>query len=403
MPSLTDISKQVVKGAGEYALNHRLRVAGHDLSENLIDATVTYNTDVGGSGIEFTVFGTRLQDYVNAPISFWVGYGDQLVPYFVGRIQQARPAENINITSVQAFGPYRRLVGQILRSQETFVGNSLTYVIMECMRRGGVDRNSIEIRRGERYKVQPGEQYVYDSDLSDIINSQLEKASFVGMDLPGGKRLFLPRPRPGANVRHKTRFDPSTYYSFTVTPKDEQSYYSILIFRRDERGNEVFSIEQEIDPYTRFKPDRNKVLTVPDYPGTVQEAGDTAYEMAAGYKNGESDFELTTAINPDLILYDGFTASKQRNIPYTDKIEERVYSCSIDGQVQLNYSPTDSNMQFGGSAIELIRERNIIERKPLIPDISSGVLRKDVSKNWDSWDDTDVTFEEVDKTWERLP
>lgn len=401
MASLTDISKRSMKGAGGSELNHKLIVAGRNFSHRLIDATITYNTDIGGSGIQFSVYGTELQDYINAPMSFWIGYGEKLVPYFVGKLQLARPAENLNILTAQAFGPYRLLVGQILRSQETFIGNTLEYVVMECFRRAGADLSKVEIRSGRKYRIQEAEQYVYDSGLSDIVTSVLEKANFVGMDVPGGKRLILPTPRPGINVAHKTTYSPDNYYEFSLTPKDEELYYSVMVYRRDENGNDIFRIEQEIDPFSKFTPPRNKVLVVSDFPGDIFEAGEKAFEMAQAYRTGENSFSMTIPINPDLVLYDGFRAVQERILLDEKRREERVYSCTIDGEIVISYSPGEGNMSLGGSAVELVRERVMKEIKNPVPSISTGVIRKSVDHTWNSWDDADVTFEQLTEDWEK--
>lgn len=402
MTSLTDISKQLTKGAGGSELVHQLEVGGRNFSHRLIDAAVTYNTDIGGSGIQFSVYGTELQDYINAPMTFWIGYGEQLVPYFVGKVQRVQPSENLNIATAQAFGPYRILVGQILRSQETFIGKSLEYVVMECFKRAGADLSKVEIRRGDRFKVQEAEQYTYDSLLSDIVSSLLETADYVGMDLPGGKRLILPTPRPGVNVAHKTTYAPSHYYDFSLTPKDEELYFSVMIYRRDEAGNDLFRIEQEIDPYSKFKPPRNKVLVLPDFPGDVFEAGEKAYETAQAYRSGENSFSMTIPINPDLILYDGFKAVQERTLIDSEQKEERVYSCTIDGEITISYSPGEGNMSVTGSAVELVRERVVKEIRSPIPSISTGIIRRrENTGTWETWDDS-ITFEEMTETWENL-
>ncbi len=367
--TFTELSKMKDRGP-ELAVSHELWIDGVNHSEDLISATVTYSTDAGGSGMDFDMWGS-LDDYQDAPVELHLGYGPWKVPYFKGRIQAPKDNEIINTASATAFGPFRLMVEQVLGSNETFIGRTLEWVIMECANRAGYGTGQIVVVNGRTYRVKPGEAFPFDNKLSDVVTSLMSKAEFIGVDQPGGRRLFMPKPIPGSNTDFKTTYTSDDYMTASMDKSNETSYHKVVVYRNGDNGKPVVYAERKIDSQALYQPPRNRWFVVSDFIGNQREAGDEAYRLAMSLRNVERNFSMSTLFNPDLHLYDGFKLVKIKN----DK--QKVYAASITSGITVNYAPgTPAIMELTGSAYEIKRERQEIKKAPKRYAVSPGLLRR---------------------------
>lgn len=183
MATFTEIAKRHDRGP-EDSLQHELVIAGRNMSTELISATVTYSADIGGSGVEFEAL-SELEDYEDERMRLSLGYGDKMVPFFSGKLTNARDSERSGISTAQGFGPFRLMAEADIGTSETFLGRTLENVVMDLSRRAGHDGGEIDIRSGGTFRVPAGEQFLFDTKCLDVLNTLLEKAEFIAADLPG--------------------------------------------------------------------------------------------------------------------------------------------------------------------------------------------------------------------------
>lgn len=343
------------------AANHYLEVDGDDWTRRLLSAKVQFRADAGSSGMEFSVSGSA-EEYQDAPIELHLGYGDDLQPYFRGTIQTPNDDDRLMTASANAFGPFRNMTTQVLGTNETFVGKTLEWVILECSRRAEYRAGEIIIVNGTKYKVevQDGEQFPFDNKIGDVLNSLMEKAEFVGVDQPGGRRYFRPKPRPGSTVPYVTQLGVDDYTEFSITPKEDSNFVKVVVYRNGDTGKPDIYAEREVNAPVVYKPKRNRWYVVPDFNGNQLDAQEEAFRLATDIRRGMNSFSIKTFFDPALRIYDGLKCARNKGD------EVRMYSCFIDDGISVDYSPgSPAYMDIAGSAYEITRERAYIEEPEL--------------------------------------
>lgn len=366
-PTFTKIAQRADRGPEE-SLSHELWISGRNYSESLISATVTYTTDVGGSGLEFSAM-TDLEDFEDERMRLELGYGDKKVPYFTGKLTNAKDGEKSGIATAQGFGPFRLMAENDIGRSETFTNRTLENVVMDLSRRAGHGGGEIEIRGGRSYRVPPGEQFLFDTKCLDVMNTLLEKAEFVASDLPGGKRLVMPKPKPGANTGFDALYTPDNYTALTVDPTHAVTYHSVVVYRMGENNTPVVYAERDC---VKTAPKGRRYI-VSDFPGTQTEAEQKAYELAILLRAGERTFSMTTFFNPDINLWDGFKAVRLKK--KQGKWWRYVYNCQVDSSISMSYAPGSNMMELQGSCYEIKSQRAPVSDDPLSPAVSPGVVR----------------------------
>jgi hypothetical protein len=349
--NLSEISKLPRKGA-EYAPTHRLWIGGENFTENLRTADVSYTSDGGGSGTQMQLRG-NLQDYDNAPVTLSLGYGDQFVPYFTGRMQRPQYFPRLDYTSGNAFGPYKLMADQLLEEEKTYEGFSLRDALDDLIRKASYKRGEVEVRGGGEFTIEGDDLYVWNNTLGEIASSLCEKAQYIGMDQPVGKRLFRKRPRPGVTGTIKESYDPSEYRvdSFALTPSTEVTYAKVTVQRVAKDGTELGLYSQKVGKKQLFLPPPKRIYTVMDFLGDAvaaqREASDTAYWL----REGDYGFSFEFPMNPTLELYDILQVkAMHRNLLYT-------FRGAISGDIGVTYqaatrdAPGVANMSVSGDAI----------------------------------------------------
>ncbi len=336
--------------------NHRLIVAEEDWTERLISANVQYRADAGSSGMEWSVWGSA-EDYSDAPIELFLGYGDDLQPYFKGTIQTPNDDDRIGTSDGSAFGPFRNMTTQVLGTNETFVGKTIEWVILECSRRAEYRAGEIIIVNGSKYKVEveQGEQFPFDNKIGDVLSSLMEKAEFVGVDQPGGRRLFRPKPIPGSTIEYVKTFQVEDYSEFSITPKEDSNYIKVVVYRNDDNGEPEVYADRDVNPVVTYPPKPNRWMVVSDFIGNQVDAEEEAFRLATDVRRGMNSFTIKTFFDPSLRIYDGVKCKRYK------KGENRTYSCFIDDGITVEYSPgSPAIMDISGSAYEITREREYI-------------------------------------------
>lgn len=349
-------------------ITHKLTIGGEDWSHRLISANIEYKADVGSSGMQLEMTGS-VEDYEDAPVKLYLGEHKNLQPYFKGKIQGPDDDDLFDKCSANAFGPFRNMMTQKLGTDENFVGNTLEYVIFELARRADHANGEILVVQGDKYRVQPGEQFPFDNNMGDVLTSLLEKAEFVGVDQPEGKRVFKPKPKPGSNKNYKKTIDPSEYSSLQIKPKEETGYSQVVVFRNGDNGKPVVYADREIINTGKYKPARNRWYTVSDFEGTQQEAEEEAFKLADELRSGLSSFTVELSFDQSWRLHEGFKAIRIK------KNQQRTYSCFIDDGITVNYQPGEpAHMTLSGSAFEIKHKREDIKETEKRVSMSSGVL-----------------------------
>lgn len=338
---------------------HRLEIGGEDWTADLISASIAFRADAGSSGMDFNVYGS-LEEYVNAPIALYLGPDrDNLRLYFSGTLYTPQDDDKLDTSQAMGFGPFRTMVEQSLGTNETFIGKTLEYVIMECAHRSQTMPGQIVVVNGNTYRVQQGESFPFDNKIGDVLNTLMGKANFVGIDQPGGRRLFMPRPVPGSNSNFKRVYTASDYSEFTIDPRAEASYKKVIIYRNGSNGEPEIYVEREVNANLRFKPRDNSFFVVSDFAGSGQDAQNETYRLAEELRNGQLGFSLKIEFDSDLSVYDGVRVVRIKSG------QERTYACFIDGGIDIDYSPgSPAMMTIAGMAYEIKRDRRMIPVTP---------------------------------------
>lgn len=349
--TLSEISKLSRKGS-EYAPTHRLWIGGENFSENLRTADITYTSDGGGSGTQLQLRGD-LQAYDNAPITLSLGYGDEFIPYFNGRMQRPQYFPRLDYTSANAFGPYRLMADQILEEEKTYEGFSLRDALEDLIRKAAYRRGEVEVKGGGEFTIEGDELYVWNNTLGEIASSLCEKARYIGMDQPVGKRLFRKRPSPGVNGEHKESYEPSEYRidAFQLSPATETSYAKVTVERVAKDGTVLGYYSQKVGKRQDYSPPQKRVYPVTEFMGSAAAAQQEARETARWLRLGDYGFTLEIPMNPTLELWDVLQVkAAHRGLLYT-------FKGVISGDITVQYqsatrdAPGIANMTVGGDAI----------------------------------------------------
>lgn len=349
-------------------ITHKLTVDGEDWTERLLSADVQYRADVGSSGLQMELTGS-CEEYDDAPIRLSLGEEGNLSPYFKGRLQGPDDDDRLDKSTANAFGPFRNMITQKLGTNETFVGQTLEYVILECARRANQSSGEIIIKNGTKYRVQPGEQFPFDNNIGDVLSSLLEKAEFVGVDQPEGRREFKPKPRSGSNKNYKATLGPTEYTELEISPKEESVYSMVVVYRNGDEGTPIVKAEREIITNSRIKPPKQRWFVVSDFEGNQDEAEEEAYKLADELRLGLNSFSITIPFNKRWRVHEGLKVIRIK------RKQSRIYSCFIDDGITVNYAPgSAATMQLSGSAYEIRHKReSIIEAPKRV--VSSGIYK----------------------------
>lgn len=283
-----------------------------------------------------------------APVEIDIGYGDELVPFFRGTVEQ----EGL------AYGAFKLMAEQRLMEQVDYGGYYIDEVLYDLFYRAGrtAGRGTLEVRGGRSYLVRDA-VYTLETTLLEVAESIAESASFVLLDRPGagfGSQLAMPKPRPGAYGKASATYTPAHYTPRAFEPKLARGgfYASVLVFNRNEDGSYAAFARAPVNNSVAggYKPPPNRVYVVPEFTGGDAEAEQVAYDTARSLERGIYTADLTVAANPELSPYD---AIRVEHLEYRgDERYEVVYLCQIDRGLSCTGSVKGLDMQLGLSAIK---------------------------------------------------
>lgn len=361
MGRMTELAKENLQGAGR-GPTHTLYIGGEDVSQDLKSVRVTHRAEGGGSGGEFTLFGDYAE-YSNAPVRLWLGYGDYQELYFAGDFRRPAYRTTTGKSEATAFGPFKLMAEQQLNTDETYQGRTLGFLIYDLANRCSYGPGQIEVISGDKFVVPPGKRFLFYNSCGSVAKDILSEAEYVGADVVGGKRLFRPRPVPGANVGYDTLWSPDDYApgAFTADYEETKIYSRVEVSRKDQGGNTIFRESRDVDPRNKFNPRRNEVFSITDFPGTKSEALYKAEEIAQKLRIGEQPFEFQMPMNSEVELYGGFMLEEEAWDQHKGVIRRTLYSCTIDGDIVLDYSPGSGSSKVSGSSYEISREEERVD------------------------------------------
>jgi hypothetical protein len=351
MANLSEISKLPRKGA-EYSPTHRMWVGGDNFTEELRTCDVTYTSDGGGSGAQIQLRGD-LSDYDNAPVDFNFGYGDEVVPWFTGRLQRPKYYPRLDYTTADAFGPFRLMADQIIEVDTTYDGFSLRDALNDLILKAAYKRGEVEIRGGGDFIIEGGELFVWNNTLGEIAASLMDKAQFIGTDVPVGKRIFRKRPRPGVLGPFVESYSPDEYWvdNLDISPATEISYAKVTVQRVAKNGTELGKYSQLVGKKSNYPVPSRRVWYVENFLGDAASAQQEARETARWLRLGDYGFSFTIPLNPTLTLFDIL------QIKHVSRGKEWIYKGAISGDISSQYqaplrdAPGVATMSVSGDAI----------------------------------------------------
>ncbi len=272
------------------------------------------------------------------------------------------------LSSGLGYGPFRMMAETDIGKNETFVGRNIENIVMDLAFRASHNTGSIEVIGGQKYQLPPGESFPFDTKCLDVLNTVLEKAGFVAADIPGGKRIVMPRPNPSTSQKFVAEYRPDTYMSLSVEPINAVTYHSVVVYRVGTATSNAVFAERECDP----RAPESRRFIIADFPGTQAEADQLAFDTAMQLRSGERTFSMTTFFNPDINLWDGFKAVRIKR--KDGKWWKFSYNCTVNTSITIAYSPGESTMEVSGTCFELVNEREVLDSREKNA-VSGGVVR----------------------------
>lgn len=343
--------------AGGHAPNHRLTIGGEDATDNLIEARIVFESGggEGGSGAQLTLSGSWA-DYDGAPVELHMGYGEHLVPYLIGELDEPQDDMRLPICEAQAFGPFLLLQKQSLRDDVNYRNQTVGYALQDVLGRAALFPGRADIAQ-ELYSYTLSNDratFAFGEPLSRVAQGILESADAVGADQPGGRRVFRRLPNLSATASATYTYGEESYFrdGFAVEPDSETGYHSVVAVRRDQQGRIISRAERLVGADLRFPPPRNRIYAIDNFEGSEAEMWREAEEIARYLRGGALTFSLTARPNYELMLYDTLEVHTRKNGA------DRRYLCLVDGRIEVNYRPAGrlsagaASMTVTGRAIE---------------------------------------------------
>lgn len=401
MGELTRLAKQHFKGEGPGAPAFEFMVGGRRVPNSKIQSIKGVYTRESGSSSMTVEADFPFDRFEEARASLRVGYGDKLVEYFTGKVQDPGQDTLSRLATCEVRGPFASMQESFGRDVD-FTGQSVAEFSLSVGRFAKQGARFLDVQGGYDTYVEEG-AFVRETELSEALRTVYDKLDFVMLDRPGFKRLVMPTPAPGARGKSIARYDESDYPAgsnhgsgahagtgktgvggsrspFRVSAKTKNKYAWVNVFRRDDKGNYPVDEWVRIPHRGRASPSDGKVFYVPEFPGNARQAAQTAARKAVMLAKGVSEWSLGGVyINPELLLYDTVTITRT-NLEAYKKPALEIFSCLIDKQIGFEVSPSQQrfHMELSGDTAVLtnVVPLEVIERGPRLTFAQRGIVSR---------------------------
>lgn len=339
----------------------RITIDGEDVSNTIVEATCNLNADNGTSDLTISAR-TDLSYYQNARVEFYLN--EEL--YFTGRLQEPADDQWGEDSEATALGPFKEINEQRFLIRDgvegaDYRGQTLAQALLDISNRTQPKMTQAEILAGEDFYLE-GEEVVFalEDKLGESASKLMESASVVGMDLPGWKRRYIPKPTPEGSVIKALGEGDYPYGAFTTTRADRNVYAYVLIYSRLESGEQKFPpVLVPVENEGPIQPPATKVFEVADFAGSYEQALEEATRLAKTFKAGTYAFELS-GLEPDSEMYlferIDVTTTEFRGEGRSEEYEV-TYRCLVDDTLTVEIGE-DATMSLAGSAVK-VRETRI--------------------------------------------
>ncbi len=294
---------------GDAAPAYRLEVDGRELS-GLVSASASYAVDEAGNGAsEMTITAdTTLEAREGGRARLMVGYGEELVEWFTGSLEEPEDDHWGGGNGATAWGPYRELSERMFLEDVDYRNRTLASALLDvygrARRRGA--RFGMELKGGGQFVIAPdAEEAIFplEATFGEAIGALQGSAGYVSTDLPGYGRLHLPRPRPGSYGRTAASYGEGDYPPEAFSARRAKAYGSVVVFARTEGG--TYPFPPVIVPVNRDdkRLPRDRAFVVSDFVGSEDDAERegrrVARELSGSYEWGLEGIPA----NPDLLPF----------------------------------------------------------------------------------------------------
>lgn len=355
--------------AGDSSLRYALTVNGEPWTDYAQDIAVEFSGDTGASRLTFTS-GEPMDGLAHSPTVLQLAIGDApLRDYFVGTLWKPMPDPPTWSSKATALGPFALMTEQSFGEQVTYRGRSLASCLYDIARRASFTTGSIRVERGGKKVTE--QTFSEDVKLSEGATGLCDPADFVMTDLPGGGRVFMPRPAAGASGRAGAIYTPSDYDTFSVDDRYDGYYAKVVVYRKGTEGNYEVRSERKVPNRGTQRVLPRRIYYVPEFLGDQGEADQASYDLAKRLASGEVKFGVDgLAPDPERARYDQITVS--REVERRDGIYLETYDASIDESLTLAIGD-DPKMTLAGFGV-LKESRKVGRPRIRVETVSPGVI-----------------------------
>lgn len=364
MGRMTELAQNPVH-ANPFHETMRVRVEGKSFTEAVESATISYSSDGTSEAVVNTY--RSLRGWENAEISIDIGYGRYLENYFTGRIGSMTENHWGGPNEVQCWGPFKLMADQILGTQVDYTGDEIQSALMDLVRRSKFRSGKVEVRQGRSFVLEAESVFPLETTLGSAASTLCGAANFVLTDLPGGRRLMMPKPRAGATGRVNVRYNEGHYprEGFSAVPSNRSFYSKVQVFRRGETGNLEINVTKPVDVESRFKPPQGRTYVIPEFSGSAAGAEKEATETARSLSRGVYDIGMSgIAANTEIAMYDTIQTRTTELREQADVLEywHTTYNWIVDQGISVTLSRSGNTMDVSGTGIlvdeKLVRRVN---------------------------------------------
>lgn len=332
----------------------RVRVEGKGFTEAVESATISYAAD-GTSEATINTY-RSLRGWENAEVTIDIGYGRYLENYFTGKIGSMVENPWGGPNEVQCWGPFKLMADQILGEQVDYTGDQIQAALMDLVRRSKFRRGKVEVKQGSSFTLEAESIFPLETTLAEAANTLCTSANFVLTDLPGGRRLMMPKPRAGATGRVNVRYNEGHFpqEGFSAAPSSRSFYSKVQVFRRNEQGALEINVIKPVDIESRFKPPQGRTYIIPEFSGTLTDANREGIQTARSLSRGVYDITMGgIAANTEIAMYDTIQTKaieirEQANVVEYWKV---TYNWIVDQGIGVTLDRSGNVMEVSGTGI----------------------------------------------------